>query len=237
MQPDDVGDLTVEEAKKGAFALIEYEEALPRAKLYSNWSTPTNGEAALQILSDRSFDPENKVLVSADTPVTAPATSALADAGTATITDYHPKYIQIQADAKTQSVLLFNDRFAPDWVATIDKQPVEVLKCNYIMRGVLVPAGMHTIVFRYKPPLKTLFVTLCAIGCGVAVAGYLMVTFKPGSTPIERPAPSPSPAPVPTPPLASAPAPATAKKPPQGAKSAVPPANPSKGGGKKKSRK
>lgn len=235
LQPGDVGDLTVEEVKKGTFALIEYEEALPRVKLYSNWAVPTNGEAALQILSGRSFDPQNTVLVSAQTPVAAPAASPSPDAGTATITDYHPKYVQIQADAKTQSVLLFNDRTAPDWEATIDKKPVEVLRCNYIMRGVLVPPGSHTVEFRYKPSLKTLFVTLSAVACGIAVGGYLMATRAPISAPTERPVPPSPPTPAPTP--ARAPAPTPVKTPQQAAKPPATPANPSKRDGKKKSRK
>ncbi len=69
VQPDDVGDLTVEEANKGAFALIEFEEALSRVKLYSNWMVPTNNQDALHILPDPSFDPEKTVLISPDTPI------------------------------------------------------------------------------------------------------------------------------------------------------------------------
>ncbi|HEY3856976.1 MAG TPA: hypothetical protein VGO67_21545 [Verrucomicrobiae bacterium] len=237
LQLGDVGDLTVEEANKGAFAMIEFDEALPRVKLYSNWTVVTNNQDALQILSDRAFDPEKVVLVSPDTPVPAAAASGASDDGTATIADYHPKYVKIQADAKTQSVLLFNDRISPGWVATVDKQPVKVLRCNYIMRGVVVPAGSHTVEFRYKPSLNTLFVTLCAIGCGIAVAGYLVATRGTTAGPIERPRSQPSPVSAPTPSPAKAPAPAPVKAPEPSLKAAAPSANPQKSGGKKKSRK
>jgi len=200
-QPDDVGDLTVEEGEKGAFALIEFPDALPRVKLYSNWEVPSNAAAALTILTTPAFNPEKTVLVSEETP----------DPGTATITEYQPKAVQIQADAKAPAVLLFNDRIAPDWRVRVDHQPAELLRCNYIMRGVYLSPGSHTIEFRYKPSLRTLYVTLCAIGVGIAVGGYLIATRTPYDAPAEKPAPPPPSAPAPTPAPAAKPIPGPAQ--------------------------
>ena len=148
-------------------------------KLYSNWMVPTNVDAALQILGDPSFNPENIVLVNPTTPIAPPVASASPDAGTATITD---RLSEIRPDSgRCENAICppVEHRTAPDWLVTIDKKPVEILRCNYIMRGVLVPPGSHTVEFRYKPSLKTLFVTLSAIGCGIAVGGYLMATRAP----------------------------------------------------------
>jgi hypothetical protein len=226
-EPDDVGDLTVEERDKGTFGMIEFSNALPRVKLYSNWSVPTNDDAALEILATPSFDPTKTVLVSPETPVAQAPPASVADAGTATITDYHPKFVQIQADAKAQAVLLFNDRIAPDWYVRVAHQPANLLRCNYIMRGVLLSPGSHTVEFVYKPSLRTLYVTLCAIGSGIAVGGYLIATRDPTSTLSGTPTPVPAPVPVPSP----APAPV------QTAKAAAEPPRPSKPNGKKKARK
>jgi hypothetical protein len=199
IQPDDVGDLTVEEGDKGAFALIDFPNALPRVKLYSNWTAPTNDADTLATLVSPAFDPEKTVLISAETPAPTPPTALAADPGTATITQYHPKFVQIQADAKAPDVLLLNDRIAPDWQVRVDHQPAKILRCNYIMRGVLLSPGSHTIEFRYKPSLKTLYVTLCAIGAGIAVGGYLIATRPPPAAPAVKPSPAPPPAPVPPP--------------------------------------
>jgi hypothetical protein len=145
----------------------------------------------------------------------------------ATITEYRPKFVQIQADAKTPSILLFNDRVAPEWQVSIDHQRGEILRCNYIMRGVFLSPGNHIIEFRFKPSLKTLYVTLCAIVVGIAVAGYLIATRPPSVAPAENPLPPRPPAPAP----AAAPLPAQAVKPV--AASAAPPRR----SGKKKARK
>ncbi len=199
IQPSDVGDLTVEEGEKGSFAMIEFTSALPRVKLYSNWAIPTNDAAALKTLVTPDFDPTKTVLVSMETSVPEPPANPATDPGTATITQYHPKFVQIQADAKTPSVLLFNDRIAPDWEVRIDHKRGNILRCNYIVRGVFLSPGSHTIEFRYKPPLKTLYVTLCAIVAGIAVGGYLFATRAPSLAPVGTPAP-PAPPPALAPP-------------------------------------
>jgi hypothetical protein len=227
LQPNDVGDLTVEEGSKGAFALIDFPNALPRVKLYSNWEVPTNDNAALATLASPAFDPLKTVLVSPETPPPQSPTVPTADPGMATITEYRPKFVQIQADAKTPSILLFNDRVAPEWQVSIDHQRGEILRCNYIMRGVFLSPGNHIIEFRFKPSLKTLYVTLCAIVVGIAVAGYLIATRPPSVAPAENPLPPRPPAPAP----AAAPLPAQAVKPV--AASAAPPRR----SGKKKARK
>jgi len=42
------------------------------------------------------------------------------------------------------------------------------------MRGVLLAPGNHKIEFRYLPPLKPLYITLCALACAAVLAGFLI---------------------------------------------------------------
>ena len=197
--PSDAGDLTVQESDRGAYGIIEFEGTLPRVKLYSNWQVPTNDAETLSTLLSLAFDPKTTVLVSQETPVPAMPGQPLSDAGTATITQYHPKFVQIQAGAKAPCVLLFNDRFAPNWKLQVDGQAAKILRCNYIMRGVYLAPGSHTLEFRYRPPLKSLYVTLCAIAVGMALAGYLIAQRRSVSVvPAEKTAPAP---PSPAPPI------------------------------------
>jgi uncharacterized membrane protein YfhO len=64
------------------------------------------------------------------------------------------------------------DTFYPGWQATLDGQPVEILRANHTFRAVAFPPGEHTVVFRYLPlsfqvgavvSLLTLFVTVGAL--------------------------------------------------------------------------
>ena len=39
----------------------------------------------------------------------------------------------------------------PDWTATLDNTPVPVQEVDGALRGVVVPAGSHQLVFQYAP--------------------------------------------------------------------------------------
>jgi hypothetical protein len=174
-QPEDSGDLTAVITNNGPFALIELTNALPRAKLYSNWQVPADDASTLQLLSSETFDPMKTVLVSPKTPVPA-ATAPDADPGTVQITDYKPKEVRLKASAKSAAVLLLNDRSDPDWRVWVDRKPAALLQCNYLMRGVCLTPGEHTIDFRFEPSLGPLCVTLAAMLFGLVLAGYLIYT-------------------------------------------------------------
>jgi hypothetical protein len=173
--PTTAADLSMEQSDTGDFLLVEYTNTLPRAKLYSNWQVADSDEVALATLKTLRFDPQQIVLVAKDTAVPAPVSPG-ADAGTVKIVDYHPKYIKLQANANTGTVLLLNDRISPNWQVTIDDKPGKVLRCNYFVRGVYVDKGQHTVVFKFRPPLGSLYVSLAGWGVGILVAGFVVVT-------------------------------------------------------------
>ena len=72
----DIGDYTAESGVKGEYGIIEYPGTLPRAKLYSNWRTPTNDAATLALLADQEFDPWKTVLIATNTPLSQPESAA-----------------------------------------------------------------------------------------------------------------------------------------------------------------
>lgn len=172
---EDAGDLTVLTNDNGHVALIELTQALPRARLYSNWQM-TDDKTALAQLNSSKFDPTKTVLIANDTPVPQKPAQPEADPGTVTIASYQPKDVTLQADAKTPSVLLLNDRTGDYWKVSVDQKPASVLRCNYIMRGVFVPPGRHTIEFRFRAPLQWLYVSGSAFAFGVLLVGYVLVT-------------------------------------------------------------
>jgi hypothetical protein len=175
VQPEDPGDTTVQITSDGPVALLEFTRALPRTKLYANWQT-VDDSTALQVLGSESFDPEKTVLVSKDTPVAQAPASPDADPGTVKFSQYQSKDLILEADAKTPAVLLLNDRTDNSWNVWVDQKPGAVLRCNHIMRGVFVPAGHHTVEFRYQPSLKALFVSLTAFGLGIVLTGFVVFT-------------------------------------------------------------
>ena len=173
--PTTSSDLSMEIADDGEFALVEYTNTLPRVKLYSNWQTIDSVEATLSTLRSMEFDPQKKVLIAKETPVAAP-TSINSDPGTVKIESYHPKYLKMQANANAGSVLLLNERYSPYWRVLVDGKAAPLLQCNYLMKGVYLEKGQHTVEFKFRPPNGSLYVTLAGWGIAILVAGFVIIT-------------------------------------------------------------
>jgi hypothetical protein len=162
---------TAKLATNGPFAVFEFTGALPRAGLYANWSVITNDQETLAALARKDFDPAQTVLVAS--PIAAPAAPAAgnAPAGTAEFKSYAPKRIVLQTQAGQASVLLLNDKYDKNWKVSVDGRPAPLLRCNFIMRGVQLPAGGHLVEMRNLPPVNALYVSIVAEICGLALLG------------------------------------------------------------------
>jgi hypothetical protein len=198
--------LTAVISTNGQYAIFSFNGALPRAKLYTDWQIVTNDPAAtnelaaaaqnasdqdllkkvgtndfltLKKLVSPQFDPEKVVLLAA--PLSLPSSSLApsnAPGGTVDFVSYAPKHVVLLAKAAAPSVLLLNDKYDPNWKVTLDGKPERLLRCNYIMRGVQVPAGEHRIEFRFQPPITGLYVSVAAIALGLGLIGFLAVASR-----------------------------------------------------------
>ncbi|NJO56676.1 MAG: YfhO family protein [Rhodospirillales bacterium] len=58
---------------------------------------------------------------------------------------------------------------------SIDGEPATLLRANYLMRGVHLPPGEHTIEWRFKPPTGGLYVSVAAILVGLLLIGIVVM--------------------------------------------------------------
>ncbi len=169
-------DFTTEIKPDGRLAVIEFTGALPRAKLYSNWQVQTNDQAVLGMLSSTNFNPTDTVLVSEPIPA-PPATNA--PAGDVSFTSYSTKDIVFKADSHGPSVLLLNDKYDGDWQVLVDGKKSELLRCNYIFRGVYLPAaGNHTVEFHYRPTMGRLPFLVVGVILAIVLTAVLVVASR-----------------------------------------------------------
>jgi hypothetical protein len=70
----------------------------------------------------------------------------------ARITVDDPERIVIDTQARDEHLLDLDDRMADRWRVTVDGKPAEPLIANYLFRGVIVPAGHHTVEWTYHAP-------------------------------------------------------------------------------------
>lgn len=173
-RPDSVDDVTAERDPSGPYAIFEFTEALPRAKLYSTWVVNTNANATLALLTSPSFDPLQTVLVGRDLPPTVPVYGTNQNTGSVDFVSYDPKHITLKSHSPAPSILLLNDHFDPHWTVRVDGALRTLLRCNYLMRGVYLEAGDHTIDFHFRPPRGPLYISLAALAIGLSLLGVLV---------------------------------------------------------------
>lgn len=198
-QATSLDQATAATSPNGKFALFELPNALPRAKLYQQWLINTNNEAALKQLFDPDFDPEKTVVVDSGALSDSSSVTTNAPTGTVEYAHYAPKDIFLKAEASAPSVLLLNDHFDPGWKVLVDGQPAELLRCNFLMRGVHLGPGTHMVEFRFQPRFGLLYVSLAAIIVGMLMLGFLLVSGTKGSVVQEDSPPTPAPAARPAP--------------------------------------
>jgi hypothetical protein len=183
-QATELSQLTVEPMTNGPFALFEYEKALPRVKLMPRWEVVTNDVACLERLVSDAFDPRQLLLVS--DAVSAPAGPVDADdGGSVVIEQYEPKRVALKAVVDAPSILLLNDRYHPDWSVYVNGEKRDLLRCNYIMRGVRLEPGEQVVEFRFQPGFGAIYISLAAI-----LFGLILLTRVTWLTWREAPGPS-----------------------------------------------
>ncbi len=153
----------------GRFALVEFTGALPRAKLYSNWQQSTNATTTLKLLGAPSFKPHEQVIVEERMPF-APTTGTNLS-GNITYTHYSPKKITLAVFNTVPSLLLYNDKLTANWQAMVDGKPEVMVRANFMMRGIPIPAGNHTVEMKYAPPAQGIYLS----GAGILVGIFVLV--------------------------------------------------------------
>ena len=143
--------------------IYENTRALPRAWLASQ-ATSLNAEQTLktirsdQLPDGRTWDPSRTALVEPEVNASVSATN-----GNARITLYEPNRIAVNTEADGDAILILSENHYPGWRAYVDGKNVGVLRVNYNLRGVLVPAGKHEVTFVYRPKAVLLGVLLTGL--------------------------------------------------------------------------
>ena len=68
------------------------------------------------------------------------------------LTSYTPNRLTYETNNAQDGIAVFSEIHYPDgWHVTIDGQPAELARADYILRTMYVPAGQHTIEMRFDP--------------------------------------------------------------------------------------
>lgn len=76
--------------------------------------------------------------------------------GSVRLEQYEPRHIVYKAETPGNALTVFSEIYYPEgWSATVNGQPATILQANYVLRALELPAGSHTIEFRFDPESYT----------------------------------------------------------------------------------
>ena len=133
--------------------IYENTRALPRAWLANAEQVSTEQDElgiirSGQLPGGQSWEPLQTALVEAPTGITY---GAGAISGSAEVTRHEPNRVAVKTDSASPAILVLSENHYPGWRATVDGTSVEVIRVDYNLRGVAVPAGTHLVEFIYRP--------------------------------------------------------------------------------------
>ncbi len=150
--------------------LYENRAVLPRAFLARRVRVIRDPSKILPALLEGDLDLAQEAVV--EQPIALEPNDG-GDPGAVSFQELTPEHIQIEVNASYPALLVLNDNYYPGWNAYLDGTPTPIYRTNYLVRGVLVPAGSHRVEFRYEPTSVRLGLALSglavlALGGGLA---------------------------------------------------------------------
>jgi hypothetical protein len=145
---------------------------LPRAFDVYRYAVMRDPDAILTALRDGEIDVKTLVVLE-EAPTLAPGGRGGARKARIDIREYSPERIRLETDYEQPGFLVLSEIYYPAWVAYLDGAVRPVLKANYILRAVEMPAGVHRVELRYQPTGLRIG-ALISVASIVACAAFLV---------------------------------------------------------------
>jgi hypothetical protein len=135
----------------GGARVYRNANALPRAFLVDRQHTVDGDAAALDAVRSGTVDTRRVAVTESRLPGLADDSGPAGTAGTAELERYGREDAVVRTSSTGDSLLVLTDVHYPGWKASVDGRDAPIERVNYLLRGVAVPAGRHTVEFRYEP--------------------------------------------------------------------------------------
>ena len=93
------------------------------------------------------------------------------------LTAYEPNELKYDVNSSKGGVLVFSEIYYPGWTATVDDQPVDVGRVNYVLRAINLKLGQHKVVLQFFPKSVDTTETIAYIAYIVLLLVILLVAY------------------------------------------------------------
>ncbi len=109
---------------------------------------------------------------------TEPSIKPSGSGGSAVITHYEPNGMTVKTSSETPSILLLSEIHYPAWKAYVDGEPAELLRADWSLRAVPVPAGDHQVELRFESGAFSTGMIITIITLLLSVGGLILLSFR-----------------------------------------------------------
>ena len=129
--------------------VIERPSANGAAWFVENMVLAESAKRELEMLGET--DLKTTAVVSAEN---IPSVGAPLGTGEIELTEYRPNYLKYEYTADGEAVAVFSEIYYPDgWTMYVDGAEAPYFRADYILRAALLPAGRHTVEWRFRAPM------------------------------------------------------------------------------------
>lgn len=161
--------LELEKVGEGRVDVYRYREVHPRAWFVREAIITPDPEVQLRTLKQRDFDPYQTAVI--DSPVSGLPVAL--GSGSCRLTADRNQLVEAAVQVDRSGLLVLADAWYPGWRAYIDGKPVPILRADYTIRAVFVPAGAHTVRFQYEPLSLRYGLQLALVGLLLLMVGLV----------------------------------------------------------------
>ena len=81
----------------------------------------------------------------------APTSAVIDTTDKIKLTSYECNELQYDITSKNGGLAVFSEIYYPEWTAKLDGKSLPIGRVDYILRGIIVPAGHHKLVMEFRP--------------------------------------------------------------------------------------
>ena len=118
-----------------------------------------------EAVADKRFETQLKTAVKQDSTSVVKLTSYMSDR------------LTYDVNSSKGGVIVFSEVYYPGWTATVDGQPVELGRVNYLLRAVNVAPGKHKIELAFHPKSVTTTETIAYVAYAVLLLAILLLAY------------------------------------------------------------
>jgi hypothetical protein len=166
--------LYLKEVFAGSQVVYENLTALPRLTVLGQYRVVRPASAILDSVRNGTSPSSEVTFLEEDPKLTLGPVGGAA----AAIVTYKLNDVAIDVDTPSPALVRLADLWYPDWTATVDGKPAPILRADYLLRAVPVPAGKHRIEFHFRSPAlkQGLILSLSSLGIILLLFGVSWMT-------------------------------------------------------------